>query len=92
MARLLLEHGADVSLKNTDGKTPLQVSTNRRCGPACKNEEIATLLQAALLRVEEARQATWGAFMMGQHERLGVFSLVKTIPPELTQMILDQFE
>jgi ankyrin repeat protein len=80
MARLLLEHGAYVSLKNTDGKTPLQVSTNRRCGPAWKNEEIAALLRAEETRLEETRQATCGAFMMGQHARLGAGSLINTIP------------
>jgi|Transcript_21792 ankyrin repeat protein len=85
MARLLLEQGADVSLENNDGKTPLDVSTNRRCGPAWKNEEIA-----ALLRAEETRLAKCVMFAMGQHERLGAGSLIQTIPPELVKMILDR--
>ena len=57
---------------------------------------MAALLREALLRVEEARQAeetrqaTWGAFAMGQHARLGAASLLKTIPPELAKMILDR--
>ena len=79
MVRLLLEQGADVSAENNDGKTPLDVSTNRLSGPAWKYEEVTALLRQA----EETRQVTWGAFMMGQHERLGAGSLINTIPPEL---------
>jgi ankyrin repeat protein len=85
MVRLLLKQGADISAENNDGKTPIDVSTNRLYGPDWKHEEVT-----ALLRAEETRQATWGAFMMGQHERLGAGSLINTIPPELAKMILDR--
>ena len=85
MVRLLLNKGADISAENNDGKTPIDVSTNRLYGPDWKHEEVT-----ALLRAEETRQATWGAFMMGQHERLGAGSLINTIPPELAKMILDR--
>jgi ankyrin repeat protein len=95
MVRLLLEQGADVCAENSDGKTPLDVSTNILSGPAWKHEEVtAALLKAVLIekarQAEEARQVTWGALVMGQHERLGAGSLIKTIPPELAKMILDR--
>ena len=95
MVKLLLNHGADVTAENEDKKTPLDVSTDRRSGPAWKNEEVKALFRTALMEEahrKETRQNTWGAFMMGHHERLGVNSIIKAIPPELAYMILNKIE
>ena len=82
VVRLLLGAGANVSSRNTDGRTPLAMSRlqNEPC-----HVEVAEMLAGA----EQARSA---AFAMGHHERLGAASLVLRLEPEVVRMVLDSAE
>jgi len=58
--QLLLDKGASVLARRRTGETPEDVASAR-------GQEAV----AAVLRAVAARRATWTAFAMGQHERLG---------------------
>jgi ankyrin repeat protein len=93
MARVLLGQGADHSLENADGQTPLDLSTERidqnEGWPASVLEytKVSALLQEAK---EAVRRVKCAAFTLGHHARLGASSLVATLEPDVTQMILDR--
>jgi ankyrin repeat protein len=77
MAHILLDKGADIFARTRSGNTP---------------EEVASLFSktdlASLLRAVRHRPLC-EAFVMGQHERLGVQSLVRGLDADVARMILD---
>jgi ankyrin repeat protein len=78
MCQLLLEHGADLEAMEC-GETPEEYSKG------IDAPEITLMLSQ-----EAARRAQWLAFAMGQHDRLGVGSLVQSLEPEVFRMVLKQ--
>jgi 26S proteasome non-ATPase regulatory subunit 10 len=78
MCQLLLEHGADLEAMEC-GETPEEYSRG------VSEPEITLMLSQ-----EAARRAQWLAFAMGQHDRLGVGSLVRSLEPEVFRMVLKQ--
>jgi hypothetical protein len=91
VVRLLLKHGADVTTENLASVESWFTGRPYRYHTADRNKwkRIAARLRAGLPPAEKTRLAASTAFAMGQHERLGAGSLIKTIPPELARMILD---
>ncbi|KAJ1470324.1 ankyrin repeat-containing domain protein [Baffinella frigidus] len=78
---LLLLHGAEMDSVNAQGITPLV--------EACS---IGNHEAEELLRVEYDKRAqerdVYTAFSMGLHKRLGVNSIVSSLNPEITRMVL----
>ena len=86
--QVLLEHRADVHTKIADlsattdaGKTPEQVAYTG---------DIKEMLHSALVRAEETRRDLLEGFTMGQQTRLGKASCIRTLSPDLVQMIINQ--
>jgi Ankyrin repeats (3 copies) len=86
--QILLAHGTDVYTKIADlsattdaGKTPEQVAYT---------EDIKEIMRSALVRAEKTHRALLTAFTMGQHKRLGKASCIRTLSPDVVQMIMDR--
>jgi hypothetical protein len=125
VAQLLKAKGADIDSRDDLMKTPLMVAaslgkphflqwllkkeavvtaedlasaevrvrTSREGPRASRLKKVASLLRSALkkrraLLVKKARLDKCVAFAMGHHSRLGVDSVISTIPPEMMQQIL----
>ena len=76
--RLLLEHWADASAKNSAGCTPRSGSTR----------QIVEMLKAGDYAALQRDKCM--AFAMGQHERLGAGSWVQILEPGVVRMVLEQ--
>ena len=92
MVRMLVKNGVDVMLETLDGQTALEIVSAvdttelsaQRIRFITKTREN---LKSEMDRLKQAKQCLV-AFAMGQHKRLGQFSKVLTLHPELVRMIL----
>jgi hypothetical protein len=73
---MLLDAGADAGMKTENGQTPREMAESNG------NATIAAMFK----EWEDARTL---AFAMGNHERLGEKSHIRTLDPELLKMIRD---
>jgi len=81
VVQMLLENGADFLARTDAGESPEGLATARG------QTQVAALLGAV---AEEAdRRVRWGAFAMGQHQRLGARSLVQGLDADVAHMILN---
>lgn len=82
----ILEHGCVYSnytiltTKTEFGETPEDI--------ASVEDGVQEMLSSALMHAEAIRGPVVEAFVMGQHERLGMVSLVRTLPIEIARKIL----
>jgi len=78
--QLLLDKGASVLARRRNGETAEDIASARG------QQQVA-----AVLRAVATRRATWTAFAMGQHERLGEEShWVRALDPAVVRMILEE--
>jgi hypothetical protein len=79
MCRLLIQCGADVEARDVDGQTAEEFVKG------VSRDEITLLL-----RNEAVRRSQCLAFAMGQHERLGAMSVIRSFDPEVVRMVFNQ--
>ena len=81
VVQMLLGNGADFLARTDAGESPEGLATARG------QTQVAALLGAV---AEEAdRRVRWGAFAMGQHQRLGARSLVQGLDADVAHIILN---
>ena len=88
----LIEKKADVMLQTCDGQTALEIvsaiDTSKLSAPRIRfTTKTKESIELEMERSEQAKQRIV-AFAMGQHKRLGQFSEVLTLHPELVRMML----
>jgi ankyrin repeat protein len=76
MVRILIDFGACIATQDSEGRTAYDMA---KIG---KNRAVIAILEDELYRRHSA-------FSMGEHERLGRNSLVKSLKPELLTMVLE---
>jgi ankyrin repeat protein len=87
--QMLLAHGTDVHTKianlsatTTDaGKTPEQVAYTKN---------MKEIMRSALERAEGTRLDLLTAFTLGQHKRLGAESHIRSLAPDMVQLIMNK--
>ena len=89
---LLVRNKADVMLQTCDGQTALEIvsaiDTSKLSAPRIRFiTKTKESIELEMERSEQAKQRIV-AFAMGQHKRLGQFSEVLTLHPELVRMML----
>ena len=89
----LIKNKADVMLQTRDGKTALEIVSTIDTAQLCAHRirfitKTKESLELEMDRLWQAKQRVI-AFAMGQHKRLGQFSEVLTLHPELVRMVLE---
>jgi ankyrin repeat protein len=81
IVRLLIERGADETVRDCDARTPLEVSVYNGF------DELTDVITTSLARRQREREARILALCMSQHERIGWDSFMYGMPGELIRRL-----